>query len=130
MPPRLEWDEGRVVHLHDGEELEAWIDTLSAEARRGTPFLAELVHEDGSSLSIGLGHSLSVLNYVRGSGDPPYLQSRGMPTPSRAPLAFLYRGDVSEFPPESLVPTDAARAALRLFFERGVLSDDIEWEEV
>jgi immunity protein Imm1 of predicted polymorphic toxin system len=41
-----------------------------------------------------------------------------------------YRGDWSEFPPESGLPVDDAHAALRQFFETEALPDNLTWREV
>jgi hypothetical protein len=36
---------------------------------------------------------------------------------------------MTEFPPWSAIPVDDARKALRVFFETGELSPDIDWVE-
>jgi hypothetical protein len=122
------WDQNEVA-VHSVRELDALLDRLSAEAERDTPFMVTLAREDGSTLSIGLGRPESTASYVSGTFDPPYFASRGDGAGEGAPVEFVFSGEITEFPPWSVVPTEAARQALRVFFETGELSPEIDWEE-
>lgn len=124
----LVWGESDEAVVTDADELDALLDRLTREAESGEPFIVELVAGDGASLSMGLGRPLSVLNYVPASLDPPYLQSLGQGD-SEEPLVFRYRGEWSEFAPESAVPTERARAALQQFLNTESVPDSIDWEE-
>lgn len=84
--------------------------------------------DNGATLSIGLGQPLSVVNFVPASLDPPYMQSAGGDSSADEP-AFYYRGDYSEFPPESGIPIAQARECLRLYLRTGELPDNIAWQE-
>jgi Immunity protein Imm1 len=110
------------------QELDALLDRLTAEAEADLPFTVALARGDGSTLSIGLGRPYSVLDYVHGSHDPPYFISRG-DGEGRDPIAFVFGGEMTEFPPWSAIPVDDARKALRVFFETGELSPEIDWVE-
>jgi hypothetical protein len=61
--------------------------------------------------------------------DPPCFQSAGHDG-NEDELVFFYRGEWSEFPPESAVPTEEARAALRRFLETEALPDNITGQEI
>jgi hypothetical protein len=124
----LTWDHNEVA-VHSVNELDALLDRLMGEAERDTPFMVTLAREDGSTLSIGLGRPESTASYVSGSLDPPYFASRGDGEREGRPIEFAFSGEITEFPPWSAVPTEAAREALRVFFETGELSPKIDWEE-
>lgn len=126
---KVVWGDDSEAVVADGVELEELLDRLTQEAEGGEPFIVELVADDGATLSIGLGRSLSVANYVSASLDPPYFQSLGQESEDE-PLAFSYRGERSEFAPESAIPIEQARAATRRFIESQSLPDNVDWEEV
>jgi hypothetical protein len=126
---KLIWGEGEEAAVVDVDELDALLDRLTLEAEHGRPFIAELVADDGSTLSIGLGRPLTVVNYVPASLDPPYFQSMGRNGSDDA-LVFLYGGEWSEYPPRSAVPMEQARRAMRQFFKTQSLPDAVEWEEM
>lgn len=124
----LNWEQNEVA-VGSVQELDALLDRLTVEAEEADlPFVVALAREDGSTLSIGLGTEESVANYVSGSFDPPYYVSRG--DPDRAePVKFVFSGEMTEYPPWSAIPVEAARAAMRHFFETGELSPDVDWAE-
>jgi hypothetical protein len=123
----LSWDDGEVA-VRSVSELDALLDRLTAEAESGVPFMVTVARPDGATLSIGLGRAESVASYVSGSLDPPYFGSRG-DGEREEHIEFVFGGELTEFPPGSAVPTEAAREALRVFFETGELSPKIGWEE-
>lgn len=125
---RLVWGEDGEAAVADVEELDALLDRLTGEAEAGEPFIVELEVDDGATLSMGLGRPLSVVNFVSSSLDPPYFQSVGGDGNDEAPV-FYYRGEWSEFAPESAIPTEQARAAMRRFFQTRTLPDNLVWEE-
>ena len=127
MERLLTWEDQEVV-VHSVEELDERLDELAAEAASRLPFMVSVVREDGSSLSIGVGRPESVASYMPGSYDPPYYLSRG-DGGRDTPVEFVFGGEMSEFPPWSAIPADAARDAARVFFETGELSPKISWEE-
>lgn len=122
---RLEWNETE-REVNTLEELDRALDELENQAQE--PFMVELVRDDGASLSMGLGQSVTVLDYVPADGNPPYLLSHG-PGTSAQSIWFRYRGDASEFPPEAAVPYPMGRAALRHFLSTGQLTSDLTWRE-
>jgi Immunity protein Imm1 len=121
------WDRNEVV-VASVQELDALLDRITAEAEADLPMIAVLGREDGSTLSIGLGRPYSVLSFLDGSYDPPYFISRGEEERSE-PVAFVFSGEMSEFPPWSAIPTEQARESMRHFFETGELSPKVDWVE-
>ncbi len=122
------WGEANEVPVSTVAELDDVLGHVRSEADVHAPLIVELFLDDGASLSIGLGQPLSVANYVPASLDPPYLQSVADSSGANE-LAFYYRGDYSEFPPESGIPVEEALAGLRHFLETGRLPENIKWQE-
>jgi hypothetical protein len=123
----LSWGSNEVP-VESLEELERLVDEL-AETAESEPFMVTVARDDGAMLSIGIGLDESTASYVPGSLDPPYLASRGNGEHAES-VFFLVGGEVTEFGPEHVIPADAARQALRLFFASGELTPDVAWEEV
>lgn len=122
------WEQNEVV-VGSVQELDALLDRITAEAEAADrPMIAVLGREDGSTLSIGLGRPYSVVGFVDGSYDPPYFISRGEEERSD-PLAFVFSGEMTEFPPWSAIATEQAREAMRHFFGTGELSPEVDWVE-
>jgi hypothetical protein len=128
MATTLEW-ENHEVPVGSVDELDRLLDRLTEEARAGEPFIVTLGRDDDSSLSIGLGRPLSVASYISPGLGPPHFLSRGNGTHD-GPIEFVFSGEITEYPPESAVPADTARRALRVFFETGELSPELDWEEI
>jgi len=128
MPITLEWGD-HVVPITSVEELDALVDQLTAQAEATRPFIVTLGQEDDSSLSIGLGRPLSVASSISAGLGPPHYLSRGDEA-NDEPIEFVFSGEASEYPPESVISVEAARRALRTFFETGDLTGEIAWEEI
>ena len=95
------------------DEMDRLLDELHT---RGEPILAAVeLKPSGDSLTIGLGREASVLNFVSGSGNPPYFTSRGSAERDDV-VWFSFMGDLSEFPMHQTVPVSAARQAMRHFW--------------
>jgi hypothetical protein len=121
------WEENEVV-VGSMQELDALLDRITGEAEATElPMIAVLGREDGSTLSIGLGRPYSVLSFIDASHDPPYFMSRGEERSD--PVAFVFSGEMTEFPPWSAIPTEQAREGIRHFFETGELSPKVDWVE-
>lgn len=123
------WGENAEAQIRTTNELEALLDGLAETHRGDEAVLAEITLSNGDALSIGLGHSRSVLSFVPGSGLPPYMVSRG-PTESGAGLSFYYYGRWTHFEEQNLVSICEAREAARYFVVEGRLVDSVTWQEV
>ena len=128
MAPTLEWAHHEVP-VTSVEELDRILDELTAEAESGQPFIVTLGRDDDSSLSIGVGRPESVASYISPGLSPPHFISRGE-VEHDGPVEFVFSGEITEYPPWSAVPAETARAALRLFYETGELSPQVDWEEL
>lgn len=125
---RVEWGKDGASVVDSVAELDELLDTL-AEQAHDTPFMAELISPTGDSLALGLGLERSALSWVSANQDPPYFASKG-DSKAEGTIVFHYRGDWSEFPCWSTVPTSAARQAMREFFTTNELPSGVAWEEV
>lgn len=129
--PHLAWGSGPKERssVRSIEELDELLDRLQEEAAATQPFIVELIVPGAGSLGMGLGLDDTVLSYTPASLDPPYLRSAG-PSEHGNDLVFYYYGDWTEFPRESAIALNSGRAAMRFFFEGGVLSNEVKWVEV
>jgi hypothetical protein len=119
-----------VRQLDSIEEVESSLDGLAQVLTPESALLVTIERvEDGTALSIGLGRSLSVLNFVGRNGDPPYFTSAGGGDASHS-ITFLFGGQLSEFPMRNAIPLVLARSAMRIFCATGQLTKDVQWEEV
>ena len=126
---KVEWRDDSKHVVATTEELESLLDRLHLEHEDAEPILAVIESQiNGDSLAIGLGRPLSVLNFVRGSGDPPYLTSLGTSDEEKT-MEFDFMGQISEFPIRNAVPTDTAREAVHEFVKTGGLPRTVRWEE-
>jgi hypothetical protein len=124
----IRWNqhERRAVSIRDVDRL---LDELHADFAGRDPQLVTVeLNEAGDSLAIGLGRDRSVLNYVSGNKDPPYLTSTGE-LDMDEPIAFRFGGEWSEFPMRNSIPTSSARQAMTHFCATGKLSSAVQWEQ-
>ncbi|SNY62956.1 Imm1 family immunity protein [Paractinoplanes atraurantiacus] len=131
MRARIAWrsdDPGMVVTCD--EELR-WAPAEAEGDAGRRPLIAEVVHENGDSLLVGLGREISVLSYVGASKNPPYFSSRGSSrSQDGEAVVFFYFGHWSEFPASATVSAEEAVEAARFFIECGELSPRVDWVEV
>jgi hypothetical protein len=125
----IAWDthEDKAVSVADVDQLLDRLHELFLNARP-TLVMVQRV-SNGDALSIGLGSQLSVLNYISGSGLPPYYQSVGE-SDSEDGISFLFGNTYSEFPLRAAVSMEVARDAIRYFCDTGNLSSALRWEQV
>ena len=71
----IQWNDGCKKKVKSLVELDSLLDRLHRDEQ---PVMAVVESPaNGDSLAIGLGRDVSVLNFVPGSGDPPYFTSLG-----------------------------------------------------
>lgn len=125
---KIKWDASPETTVHTIEDLDHVLDRLHQYCT-AAPVLATVeLPSSGDSLSIGLGRAESVLNFVSGSGDPPYWSSVGEHEKDEA-VSFIFMGELSEIPLRHLIPMAVARQAVREFVQTGKLSNKVTWEE-
>jgi hypothetical protein len=122
---KVQWNLSREQSFTSAEDLDSLLDELHAQ---GEPVMAVVESINGYSLAIGLGRSLSVLNFVPVTGDPPSFTSLGSHRGDET-IQFNFMGSISEFPIKNAVPMEDARSAMREFVETGQLASKLEWEQ-
>ena len=125
---KIKWDASPETTVHTIEDIDRLLDRHQQDCT-AAPVLATVeLPSSGDSLSIGLGRAESVLNFVSGSGDPPYWSSVGEREEDEA-VSFNFMGEHSEIPLRHLIPMGVARQSLRYFAQTGKLSHKVTWEE-
>lgn len=125
---KARWAEKPELVIGTVEELDRLLDQLQREHTSSPVLVTVELPSTGDSLSIGLGRAESVLNFVSGSGNPPYWSSFGEHEENEA-VGFNFMGELSEIPLRHLIPLDLARQAVRDFVRTGKLSSNVKWEE-
>jgi hypothetical protein len=125
---KIKWDASPETTVHTIEDLDQLLDRLQQDCTTAPVLATVKLPSSGDSLSIGLGRAESVLNFVSGSGDPPYWSSVGEHEEDEA-VGFNFMGELSEIPLRHLIPLDLARQAVRDFVQTGKLSHKVTWEE-
>jgi hypothetical protein len=122
----LEYGDGpREVALSTAEELDTWLDRITAEAERAQrPELATLYDDTGRSLAIGVGARLSLLAWT----ESDYVLSDGGDRTRDGEAKFFYGNQYSYFPSTALIPVAVAREAMRQFITADVRPDIVRWQ--
>jgi hypothetical protein len=122
---KVQWNLNCEQSVASVEDLDSLLDKLHAQ---GKPVMAVVEFTTGDSLAIGLGRSLSVLNFVLASSVPLSYTSLGSHCGDET-IQFDFMGSISEFAIKNVVPTEVARSAMREFVESGQVSSKLEWEQ-
>ena len=127
---KIEWDE-ETHEVASIAELDELLDQLSERFSSEDPRLVGVQRsETRDCLTIGIGRDISVLNFMNGTFDPPYVSSVSTDSNANGLLVFRYGGDWTEIPAKHCVPIDVAREAMRHFCRTGALSESVLWAEV
>jgi hypothetical protein len=95
------------------------------------PFFAELWAENCFKLLIGLGRPFSCAQYSHQNGTPPYLMAmRDEPQSSDQPADFLIGNEQSPVPARYCLPLSQVEEIAVHFFETGVQSPTVDWEQI
>jgi len=127
----VRWKNLRGVRAGSLGALDQRIDALQQVAEIEQPMVAEVERQDGKVLYIGLGKKDAVLSFAASVDPPYYVSASGQLGRGREETeGFYFYGIWTEVPRRFLVPMARARAALRLFWETGELSNEVSWEKV
>jgi hypothetical protein len=115
------------------------------------PFMCELVGENGYTLLMGLGGSVSSVQYGRSDGEPPYFEAVAPGKPKQIPGTeghhyqasidadrrsgatapeFMMGDTPTPVPTRYALPYASAREIAIYFVETGERDPDILWEEI
>lgn len=125
---KASWGEVPEVALGTVEELDRLLDQLQSEHSESPVLVMVELTASGDSLMIGLGKEDSVVNFVSGSGNPPYWVSVG-PHEEHDLVVFDFMGSHTEILRRHLIPVSLARHAMRVFVQTGTLCPNVQWEE-
>lgn len=108
-------------------ELEDRLQGLHKHAQ-AKPQLVQLVAADGATMSIGLGATRSVLNYISPGGWPAFT-AVGPDPDLQETVTFSICGEESELLGCFAMPFDQAVAGILDFFDTGNLPENFEWRQ-
>jgi hypothetical protein len=108
-------------------ELDQLLDSLTAEATE--PTIVTLIDQtSGRALSLAVGGSHSVLNWIDENDPHPYWSSKGNDD-NEGLVSFHFGNQPSEFPRSVLVDSQVARDAAHEFLATGE-RPAISWQEL
>ena len=128
MLAEIVWDHGKESVASVGE-LDASLDRIAMSTPVDQPTGVEVVRANGDCLLIVLGMSMTLLNFVAASSEPPYFTSVRSREAEGLFTFFVSGGYPTEVPRIYLIGIGEGRSALREFvtMESG-LPTTIVWE--
>ena len=126
--PTLQWSTSEPpVEIRTGEQLDELLDRLSATAQSEFPISVRLqAHDCEADILLGLPESFVYLNEV---SPMRYYITLGARYVDGVVSFHLLGQHHTEFERRHLIPTATARRVLREFFDTGLRSTSVDWEE-
>jgi hypothetical protein len=113
--------------IADSEQLARMLDSL----RTRKPFLAELLGDNGYSLTVGIGGTVGCVQYSRSDGSSVYLVAMASnATPAEGEIEFLCGGTLTPVAIRYILPFETVKEIANYFLETGARSARVRWEEV
>jgi len=126
---KINWLETMKASASTKDNVDSKLSELQQEFQGGTPVLVVVESStSGNSLAILLGKKFSLLNFISGSGDPPYYTSLGSGTNNKL-MTYDFMGHHSESPMLHAIPMRDARLAMQHFLKTDTMSPAIQWEQ-
>jgi hypothetical protein len=96
-----------------------------------TPFVVQLLGDNGWRLDIGVGGAKSCVQYTHQDGDPPYMMAIA-PQAHRGQdhMEVLVGGTASHIPSHEVLPFELAKKIAIYFQQTGERSPLVLWDEV
>ena len=95
-----------------------------------TPFLAELIGENGRKLLLGLGSADGCVQFSSSDGSPPYLMAVGSNPDEEGEQEFLIGGAASPVPRRYCLPMLKVEEIAAAFLDSGKRAPHVTWEEI
>lgn len=92
------------------------------------PRLVQLIADNDATMSIGVGSSSSILNYISPGGWPAYT-ALGSNQNLTQTITFSICDEESEISARFAMPFDRALVGLLNFFDSGHMPSDFEWQQ-
>ena len=127
-PVTVEWrEDSEPVAVTCSEDLSRLLDGLASGFESAQPSLV-VIYNEGGALTVGVGASVSTLNHVPPSNDPPYMISLGN-ADEEGVIDFYLAGHHTQLLMRHTIPNGLARAAALEYAGSGKLPDSVAWEE-
>lgn len=97
-----------------------------------TPFLLDLIGDNGYRLTTGIGSDLGCVQHSRNDGEPPYLIAvqKGDAVGGDDEVNFLAGGTATPILRRQCIPMELLKRVAVHFLSTGERSDEVAWEEV
>ncbi len=131
FPLTARWSEQEEVREQKVDEVAGALSLFKEvdAASKDHPTMVEFENGHGAAIAIGAGRAVTVIT-AQHSLDPPYFTSRAKGAMEGADAWFIYAGENTPYPADSVVPkTDGVRA-LEHFLRTGELDSHLDWEKL
>jgi hypothetical protein len=97
-----------------------------------TPFLLDLIGDNGYRLTAGVGRALGCVQHSRNDGEPPYLMAvqKEDAVGGDDEVNFLAGGTATPILRRQCIPMELLKRVAVHFLSTGERSDEVAWEEV
>jgi hypothetical protein len=122
-------DNEPIIEVSSADKLEHLLDDITFKTNSGYPAVVFVTVNDHRVI-LGIGQEESFLQIESEVGDPPYLTTIGDPDAQGVMAFYLFGDHHTEIPRRNLIPEAKARKALLEWVRTGILSKEVEWEEI
>lgn len=125
--PYITWGIHQRAKIHNIEELDEWIDTLTRVAKDGgRPFSVQLRKGESTGLLFTVGLDISHLEFYSEKNSPIIVGSRGSMDDEEI-IIFLHGDEPSEMEKKYFVSMESARQAIKMYFTTGERPENVSW---
>ena len=120
-------------HTRNGMALSTDLDVaeLFHSLSKCEPFMFELKHVGGYTLTVGYGGELGFAQYAATDGEPPYLVTVAQHSGDGEPVTtFLVGNELTEIPLRFCLPIALIENTAAEFVKTGARSSKVKWEEI
>ncbi len=117
------------LEIPDLKELDQVLDQAHFNALNSLPTIVS-IEMHNALLYIGLGLEKSFIHFMSSNNEPPYFSSLGDNDLDGVISFYLHGNHHTEIQRKNLIPLDKARFIVATFFQTGIRSEIVSWEEV